>query len=356
MAKRVNRVKGSWRIKISALVCCVLVIGLLSGCGDKGDSGTADGDQQATKNAATEVSNAGEGGDKSTEETQTPDEVAAAGEERTVTDELGHEVKIPADVSKVFAPNMEDSLLKLGVKPVAQWANGKIGHAYLQEELNGIPLIDFSGGLPSPEALMSYEPDLIVLHTETYAADGTYEKYAKIAPTYVFKNASGNVEKSLATLGDLLGKAPEADEALANYRQKASEAKDKLSQVVGNKKVAIIRFAPRGVSLMGGNYLCGFVIHQDLGLGKSKLVENENAANISLEILPQLDADYVFVINAYDQGTERMKEMTESQIWKSMPAVKNGQVYEANNAYWLGSGLIAYEKIVDDVVRSITGQ
>ena len=53
------------------------------------------------------------------------------------------------------------------------------------------PLIDFSGGLPSPEALMSYEPDLIVLHTETYAADGTYEKYAKIAPTYVFKMHPG---------------------------------------------------------------------------------------------------------------------------------------------------------------------
>ena len=44
---------------------------------------------------------------------------------------------------------------------------------------------------------------------------------------------------------------------------------------------------------MGGNYLCGFVIHQDLGLGKSKLVENENATNISLEILPRLDADYI---------------------------------------------------------------
>lgn len=356
MAERFNRVMGSWRIKLSALVCCVLVIGLLSGCGDKGDTGTADGDQQAANNVAAEASNAGDSGDKSAEETPAADEGAAAGEERTVTDELGHEVKIPADVKKVFAPNMEDSLLKLGMKPVAQWANGKLGHAYLQQELDGVPLIDFSGGLPSPEALMSYEPDLIVLHTETYAADGTYEKYSKIAPTYVFKNASGNVEKSLATLGDLLGKVSEADTALNEYRQKASEAKDKLSQVVGDKKVAIIRFAPRGVSLMGGNYLCGFVIHQDLGLGKSKLVEKENAANISLEILPQLDADYVFVINAYDQGTERMKEMTESQIWKSMPAVKNGQVYEANNEYWLGSGLIAYEKIIDDVVSSITGQ
>ncbi|MHA2855213.1 ABC transporter substrate-binding protein [Paenibacillus lautus] len=356
MAKRFNRGKRIWRINIAALACCAVIIGLLSGCGDKAETEASGGDQEAVKTAAVETSGKAGSSQASTEEPGTNREETSTKEERTVTDELGHEVKIPAEVNKVFAPNMEDSLLKLGVKPVAQWANGKLGHSYLQEELEGIPLIDFSGGLPSPEALMSYEPDLIVLHTETYAADGTYEKYAKIAPTYVFKNASGNVEKSLTTLGDLLGKAPEAETALKNYQQKASEAKAKLSSVVGDKNVAIIRFAPRGVSLMGGNYLCGYVIHQDLGLGKSKLVENENAANISLEILPQLDADYIFVINAYDQGTERMKEMTESPIWKGMPAVKNGQVYEADNEYWLGSGLIAYEKIVDDVVRSITGQ
>ncbi|WP_145037250.1 ABC transporter substrate-binding protein [Paenibacillus sp. Y412MC10] len=356
MAKRFNRGKRIWRINIAALACCAVIIGLLSGCGDKAETEASGGDQEAAKTAAVETSGKAGGSQESTEEPGMNREETSTKEERTVTDELGHEVRIPAEVNKVFAPNMEDSLLKLGVKPVAQWANGKQGHSYLQEELDGIPLIDFSGGLPSPEALMSYEPDLIVLHTETYAADGTYEKYAKIAPTYVFKNASGNVEKSLTTLGDLLGKAPEAETALKNYQQKASEAKSKLSSVVGDKNVAIIRFAPRGVSLMGGNYLCGYVIHQDLGLGKSKLVENENAANISLEILPQLDADYIFVINAYDQGTERMKEMTESPIWKGMPAVKNGQVYEADNEYWLGSGLIAYEKIVDDVVRSITGQ
>ncbi|MGG3282301.1 ABC transporter substrate-binding protein [Paenibacillus solani] len=356
MAKRFNRGKRIWRINISTLACCAVIIGLLSGCGDKAETEASGVDQEAAKASAVETSGKAESSQASSEEPGTNHEETSTKEERTVTDELGHEVKIPAAVNKVFAPNMEDSLLKLGVKPVAQWANGKLGHSYLQEELDGIPLIDFSGGLPSPEALMSFEPDLIVLHTETYAADGTYEKYAKIAPTYVFKNASGNVEKSLTTLGDLLGKVSEAETALKNYQQKTSEAKAKLSSVVGDKNVAIIRFAPRGVSLMGGNYLCGYVIHQDLGLGKSKLVENENAANISLEILPQLDADYIFVINAYDQGTERLKEITESPIWKGMSAVKNGQVYEADNEYWLGSGLIAYEKIVDDVVRSITGQ
>ncbi|MMZ59254.1 Fe(3+)-citrate-binding protein YfmC precursor [compost metagenome] len=92
-------------------------------------------------------------------------------------------------------------------------------------------------------------------------------------------------------------------------------------------------------------------MHENLGLGISRLVEKKNSANVSLEILPQIDADYIFVINAYGQGTGHMKEMMKNPIWKNIPAVKQGQVYEVDNKYWLGSGLIAYEKIVDDTVR-----
>jgi iron complex transport system substrate-binding protein len=29
-------------------------------------------------------------------------------------------------------------------------------------------------------------------------------------------------------------------------------------------------------------------------------------------------------------------------------------VYEVNDEYWLGSGLIAYEKVVEDVVRVLS--
>ncbi|MCR8842173.1 ABC transporter substrate-binding protein [Paenibacillus sp. SC116] len=323
-------------------MCSLLLVGLLAGCGD-----TSSKDGEAAKQASSNTSSS---------------EVAPAGQqngtpsERTITDELGNEVKLPTEVKSVFAPNMEDSLVAIGVKPVAQWSNGKLGHFYLQDQLKDVPMIDLSGGLPSPEVLMSHNPDLIILHTESYAKDGTYENYAKIAPTYVFKNAAGNIEKSLVTLGDLLGKSNEADQAVQNYKQKVSDAKEKLSSVVGDKKVAVIRFAPRGVSLMGGQYFCGYALHQDLGLGMSKLVENKTAANLSLEILPELDADFIFVINAYDQGTERMTEMMASDIWKSMPAVKNGHVYEVNNHHWLGSGLVAYEKIIDDTVRLLTSK
>ncbi|MNE49681.1 iron-dicitrate transporter substrate-binding subunit [compost metagenome] len=49
-----------------------------------------------------------------------------------------------------------------------------------------------------------------------------------------------------------------------------------------------------------------------------------------------------------------MKEMTESPIWKTIPAVKNNKVFEVDASYWLGGGLIAYEKIIDDTVKFLT--
>lgn len=287
-------------------------------------------------------------------ETPTPEvtvEQENVEEARVFTDELGHEVIIPEAPVKVFAPYLEDTLLSLGVKPVAQWSNGNQGHRYLENELQDIPKLDFSGGMPSSEVLLSYNPDLIILHTANYAGDGVYENYSKVAPTYVFSNAAGDVEKSLETLGELLGKTAEAKQALEAYHRKVDDAKAAIEKNAAGKKVAIIRFASRGVSLMGGNYFCGYVINQHLGIDMTKLTENENSLNVSLEILPELDADYIFVINAYGQGTERMKEMTESSIWKSIPAVKQGHVYEVNDEYWLGGGLIAYEKVIDDVVR-----
>ncbi|GGF95320.1 ABC transporter substrate-binding protein [Paenibacillus aceti] len=326
----------------AVLLSCVIIGSLLAGCGTKTEWGVT--------NAATASGQQNSGGEASSQgNTGDSNKAGETTEERTITDELGHEVKLSGIPQKIFAPNLEDSLLKLGVTPVAQWSNAKSGHVYLQEQLKDVPRLDFTSGMPSPEAVMAYEPDLIILHTATYAENGAYDSYAKIAPTYVFKNASGNIEGSLTKIGELLGKSAAADAALQAYREKVEEAKQKLGKVTENKNVAIIRFAPRGVNLMGGQYLAGYVLHQDLDLGKTKLVGEENSANLSLEIIPELDADYIFAIH---QGGDLT--MMDSPIWKSMDAVKLGHVFEVDDSYWLGSGLIAYEKIIDDAVRFIT--
>lgn len=323
------------------LLCLAIAGSILSACGSNNHDGAETLDQQGSL-ATTAVVPA--------VEEKAEDPIV----ELTLKDDLGNEVEISTAPMRIFAPYLEDSLLKLGVKPVAQWANGNMGHDYLQEELKNVPKVDFSGGQPSPEVLMTFNPDLIILHTESYAGNGGYEKYSKIAPTFVFKNASGDTKKTLEKLGELLGKTDEATIALQAYEQKVLDAKEKLAVSAEGKKIAIIRFAAKGVSLMGGNYLCGHVVNKQLGIEMSHLTDNENSFEISMEVLPDLDVDYIFMINAYGQGTERIVEMEKSAIWKAIPAVKQGHVYEMDSGYWLGSGLIAYEKIIDDVVKVLT--
>lgn len=335
---------------VTVAMCLLLVVSLLVACGSN---------EENNQSASVQSSSAPTESIAPTSSTVPTASVAPTSEVKsslTVTDELGHEVTIPADPKRIYAPYLEDSLLKLGIKPIAQWGSGTWVQEYLQEDLKDVPKLDFTGGVPpSPEALLSYTPDFIVLHTANYAQNGVYENYSKIAPTYVFKNASGDVEKSLTTLGGLLGKTAEADAAVQAYHQKVTDAKEKIAKVAEGKKIAIIRFnAKEGINLMGGNYLCGYVVHQVLGFGKNKLVETENGASLSMEVLPDLDADYIFMINPSGLGTELMKTTTESPIWQSVPAVKAGHAYEVDNKYWLGSGLTAYEKIIDDVVSMVS--
>lgn len=336
-----------FNVKSVGIAAMTLVLGaaLLTGCGADQEAGkkNTDAASNVTTNAAEQAnaSNAQESSNPASAETKSP---------RVVKDELGNEVTLPDKPARVFAPFMEDALLSLGVTPIAQWANGNQVQTYLQDQLQSVPKADFSGGMPSPESLLALEPDLIILHAAGYAGNGTYEQYSKIAPTYVFKNASSDLNASVTKLGELLGQTAEAEEALKAYQQKVADAKAKLSETVKGKKAVIIRFNGKGTFLMGGEYFGGRLLAHELGIGQSKLVEKENSVSLSMELLPELDADFIFLVNDSGTGTENLKTLTESPIWRTVPAVKNGNVYEVSDEYWLGSGLIANGKIIDDVV------
>jgi iron complex transport system substrate-binding protein len=327
------------KVKLGSVVLLIVVmaVSLLTACG----TGKANQVEPSQETAAPQES----------KQAAATDEPGAEAATKTVTDEQGHELVIPSKPVKVFAPYMEDSLLSLGVTPVAQWANGDKGQAYLQDRLQNVPTANFTGGLPpSPEQIMDFEPDLIILHTAHYADNGVYDNYSKIAPTYVFNNAAGDLDSSITKLGELLGKEEEAKQALADYAKKKEEAKAKLAPVTEGKNAVLINFNAKGMYLIGGNYFGGYVLSHELGIGKSKLVETKNSVDASLEILPELDADFIFTIDYAGSGAANIKELTDNEIWRSMPAVKAGHVYEVSDEYWTGGGLIAYGKIIDDVV------
>jgi len=56
----------------------------------------------------------------------------------------------------------------------------------------------------------------------------------------------------------------------------------------------------------------------------------EGFESISLEVLPEYLGDYVFV---YHGDADATNKAMESNIWKGIPAVKNGKVYLNGDNY-----------------------
>ncbi|RAT94760.1 ABC transporter substrate-binding protein [Brevibacillus sp. Leaf182] len=317
------------------LTTTMLVAGLATGCGNNASS------EAVTQKANSSTTGSAKGSTKSSSE--------QPAYPRVLKDEMGNEVTLPAAPTKIFAPNLEDTLVALGVAPVVQWSTGLRPKMYLQDQLKDVPSITFAGGLPpEPEAVMAHEPDLILLHNANHIESGVYDKYKMIAPTYVFKQANADLASSVRVVGDLLGKSAEAEEALQKYKEHVESAKKELAPHIQGKKAAIIRFNGRGMFFIKYDFFSGYVLTNELGFLPSQVVSGGDI-HLSLESLPDLDADYIFLINDAGTGDTFEKDLTESPVWKSMEAVKNGRTFKVEGDHWLSGGLIAHRKVIDDV-------
>ncbi|MDP4096133.1 iron-hydroxamate ABC transporter substrate-binding protein [Paenibacillus sp. P96] len=281
-------------------------------------------------------------------------EANPAAADRTVTDAMGHKVTIPANPQRVLAPYLEDPLVTLGVTPVAQWSvqNGK-KQDYLEQYLKDVPLMPYD--MP-PEQVLEVQPDLIIINSESMVQKGLYEQYSAIAPTYVLGDEiASDWRQSLLKIGELLNKQAEAEKAASDYDAKVAAAKEELQGVAGDQSAAVLWLTQKNFYVVDPEKSSGAVLYGDLGLKAPALTQEADSdaswTAISLEKLPELDADYIFLINS-NQGAS--SETLERPIWKSLPAVQNGHVFSMDSkGSWLYSGKIANEAMVDDVLKSI---
>lgn len=278
--------------------------------------------------------------------------------ERVLKDAVGHEVKVPANPQRVIATYLEDHLVALGVKPVAQWSINKGTTSvqnYLQKDLNGIPTIPFD--LPF-EAVMSFQPDLIIIDSAETVAGDKYAQYSKIAPTYTVGGEKNNDwRQEFLTIGEVLNKSKEAKEALDKYDAKAKDAKEKLQKALGTQKAAALWVTAKAVYVVSEKLSSGDVLYKDLGLNVPSIVKEASATGtanwlpLSAEKLATLDADYLFIVNS--KGVTK-EEFLKEPVWQGIPAVKKGQVYDFdNNSSWLYTGTIANSQMIDDVLKSV---
>lgn len=291
--------------------------------------------------------------DSASEPDQTANEPEAAGETRTLTDGMGNTVEVPVHPERIIASYLEDHLVALGMKPVAQWSvnDGQSIQGYLQDDLEGIPTIPHD--LPF-EAVQALKPDLIIMDSASMVEGGKYEQYSQIAPTYVIgKDVNTDWREELKLIGEVLGKEEEANKVLEEYEAKAAEAKAVIEEKAGRPPVAAVWLVGGQFFIVNEHFSSGAVMYGDLGLKAPQVVQEisentvDNWSPISLEKLVELDAEYLFLINSDGNESTPLSDT----LWKSVPAVQAGNVFEfSENESWLYTGAIANSQIIDHIL------
>ncbi|MGF1931090.1 ABC transporter substrate-binding protein [Enterococcus casseliflavus] len=268
----------------------------------------------------------------------------------TFTDAMGNEVTVPENPQRVIGSYLEDYLVALGVTPVAQWTVGNDSdQAYLQDKLAEVPRINYD--LPF-EDVLSFEPDLLLMDSNSMVEGDKYDQYSKIALTYVVTNGEDVTwRERLTDIAKVLHKEEQAAQVEADYDDLVAATKETYADQIQGKSIAVLWVVNNSVFMVSETKSSGQLLYHELGFEVPALVSeiSESAtadwSAVSLEKLAELDADYLILVNS-DKGADFFSE----QVWQNLDAVKNNHLWEFGpESSWLYNGPIAYTKMIEDI-------
>ncbi|MBJ6360028.1 ABC transporter substrate-binding protein [Paenibacillus roseus] len=274
------------------------------------------------------------------------------------------ESEIPVNPQRIAVNGLEDIMLALDAPMVhAQSMKGQYLYDVLQEKK--IPSVYTPGSL-NYESILDSKPDLII--TNLLPSDKeSYEQLSKIAPTIVYDRSDW--KSSIVAIGKAINREDKAASVIQAYDEKLSKAKAAIIAKIGaDRTLAFIRPSNKDVQLFFPAFSYTSIAYTDLGmtldpvLAKFREKEEEGSWGIesSLETLPDLSADYLFVtaggsFDSEDEEKVALKELTEVEtrkIWKEIPAVKQGHVYKMSARHWMLNGPTADNMKIDDVLAA----
>ena len=280
------------------------------------------------------------------ENEQTTSEVEEQATEMTIN-YLGTDYTFPNPADNIVAASleaMEDAAI-LGVKPVGVLEVAGEIPEYLRAELEGAMLIGDKKA-PNAEAILTLDPDAII-GTSKWGEE-TMTPLNKIATTLPYSHISTNWKDNLLAFGELAGKKEEAEQIIADYDAKATEAKASLGDAAADKEVLIIRVRGGIMNVYPAGVYLNPVLYEDLGLQVPEVISKAEAqAELTLETLAELDPDVIFLQFETSENKDAPTALADLQanpIFANLTAAKNGDVH-VNTIAPLAQGGTAWSKV-----------
>jgi len=251
--------------------------------------------------------------------------------------------------------HLTSELLALGITPIGSVVGGDL-KAFLPHVADRLKDTKQLGVVADPdmESLLALKPDVIYADKDYASKD--VAKYEKIAKTEVFDLNDGTWRDTLKKVAKLVGKEPQAEAFIKDYNAQAERVKKSLQSQIGDGTVLAVRVTPKELRVFSMRRPIGPLLYEDLGLkpakGVDKISKDKAFEVVSQEVLPDYDADAIFIVLNKDEGAQKLfQQLQTSPIWQGLKAVKANHVYVVPEQPWLDYSAMGAKMALDDAEK-----
>lgn len=233
-------------------------------------------------------------------------------------------VEVPADPQRVIVlATFTGNVLALDVNLVGADSWAKMNPRW-EEELADVEAVTDE----DLEKIIELEPDLIIGLSNINNVD----KLNEIAPTITYTYGNLDYLEQHLEIGKLLNKEAEAQAWIDDFKQRTEEAGEEIRAKIGeDATVSIMENFDKQLYAFGPGWGRGTeILYEEMNINiPEKVQEATSEAGyyaLSQEVVPEFAGDYILFLNYGEVETS----FTETDTYQNIPAVKNGQVFEAD--------------------------
>lgn len=258
---------------------------------------------------------------------------------RTYESETGP-IQIPADPQRIVALAHAPNVLSLGgtLVGVDQWT---MGNRLFSDKLKGVAIVSET----DLESVMAQNPDLIIAGAHMK----NLEELGKIAPTVVYTWGKLDYLAQQREIGKLLNKEAEAQQWIDDFKQRTEAIGKEIKAKFGDDvTVTVFEAGPKDFYVLGNNWARGTeILYQAMGLTMPEKVKQDALGpgyyTLSQEVMPEYAGDFIVL----SRSATGKNDFMNSEVWKSIPAVKNNRVIEIDTESSSYSDPISLDHLTD---------
>ncbi|MEV5113092.1 iron-hydroxamate ABC transporter substrate-binding protein [Peribacillus frigoritolerans] len=204
------------------------------------------------------------------------------------------------------------------------------------------------------EKIIELNPDLIIGLSTIKNVD----KLKEIAPTVTYTYGKVDYLTQHVEIGKLLNKEKEAQAWVDDFKKRAKTTGDEIKAKIGeDATVSVFEKFDKQFYVYGDNWGRGTeILYQEMKLGMPEKVKEvalkDGYFALSLEVLKDYAGDYVILSNNKDQDNS----FQQTDTFKSIPAVKNNKLYEADAKTFFFNDPITLDYQLDFFSKSFLGK